>query len=465
MKTLLAPLLIWLTTVCSQAQVTVMLLKDTARYQVSRETLNRDYRPIQTLLASQPAVVAKYRIEQFDRLNTFILKQANLPKRGLNLFLNAYYEPNGKAKWVLVEPFEEMPDSTQQRVLQLLTDFYGSTPFSVGSTVPFSYKSAYFIGQPAPPKRSVRTGAGTIASVEAARHTTRPDTVTKLFFNQLSLTTIPEEVYRFPNLEELDLSKNSIKHLPARLTTDLPKLKRLSLLFNQLTDDSVSFSCNKHLVALNIQGNHLTQIPASTRKNRRLESLWIGNNKLASVHTKGLRRLNNLNLYNAGLVEFPKQIARLKRLKILDLYYNSFTTLPERIGRLRSLEQLAISHNKLKELPASLGRLRNLTTVFAHHNQLSQLPETLPRLPRLKTLDIGYNWFSVVPDALPALTSLEELDLSNNNLQELPASLTKLTHLKKLYLRQNPFLRSQALTGTSAQLIDQLEANRTEVFH
>lgn len=465
MKTIFSTLLLCVTVVCSQAQIKVIWLKDTTLNNISQAALNRDYKPLQTLFKTQPTQLSKYWREQAERVNTFLSKRPDLPKKGINVTINAYYEPDGKAQWVLLDPFGEASDSLRRVVVGILTDFYTNTPFVLGSSVAFSSRATYFVGQPGPPKRSVRTGPGTIISLEAARQTTRPDTVTKLFFNQLSLTAIPEEVYRFPNLEELDLSKNSIGHLPARLTADLPKLQRLSLLFNRLADDSVSFSRNKHLVALNIQGNQLTRVPTTTRKNRRLQSLWLGNNKLTSVKANGLRRLHDLNLYNAGLAEFPKQIARLRRLTVLDLYYNNFTTLPKQLGRLHRLEQLALAHNKLKELPASLSGLRSLQTLFVHHNQLSQLPATMTKLANLRVLDIGYNWFSVVPAALPALASLEELDLSNNNLQELPASLTQLTRLKKLYLRPNPFLSSQTQLGTSAQLIDKLEANRTEVFH
>ncbi|MBC8154014.1 MAG: leucine-rich repeat domain-containing protein [Bacteroidetes bacterium] len=464
MKTLLSILLLF-TTVCSQAQVKVIWLNDTTSHAISRAALDKDYKSLQTLFKAQPALLGKYQREQAERVNTFLSKRSDLPKIGVGVTVSAYFEPDGTAKWVLLDPFGEPSDSLRRTVVRILTDFYAANPFILGSSVAFSVKTTYFIGQPALPKRSVRPGSGTLTTLEAARRTTRPDTVTVLFFNQLSLRAIPEEVYRFPNLEELDLSKNAIGYLPARLTADLPKLKRVSLLFNQLTDDSVSFSRNKHLVALNIQGNKLTRVPISARSNRRLESLWIGNNKLVSVKTNGLRRVNDLNLYNAGLSAFPRQITRLRRLKVLDLYYNSFTVLPRQLGRMRQLEQLALAHNKLNELPASLSGLRNLQTLFVHHNQLSQLPATMNRLTNLTVLDIGYNWFSVVPAVLPTMASLEELDMSNNNLQELPASLTQLTRLKKLYLRQNPLLRNQEQLGTAAKLIDQLEANRIEVFH
>ena len=111
------------------------------------------------------------------------------------------------------------------------------------------------------------------------------------------------------------------------------------------------FASNKHLKALNIQGNELTLLPGTVRLNRRLESLWLGNNRLQTADFRGLRRLTDLNIYNAELTNCPTSVARLRRLKVLDLYYNNITELPARLSRLRKLEQLAISHNKLKHLP------------------------------------------------------------------------------------------------------------------
>ena len=116
-------------------------------------------------------------------------------------------------------------------------------------------------------------------------------------------------MYRFPNLIELDLSKNTIKTLPARLTTNLPKLERLSLLYNALTNDSLFFAANKHLKALNIQGNQLTILPVSIRKNRRIESLWAGNNGLKTVDFRGLRRLSSYSKVILYFVPTPAKIS------------------------------------------------------------------------------------------------------------------------------------------------------------
>ncbi|GAB3643666.1 hypothetical protein GCM10027423_43030 [Spirosoma arcticum] len=450
------------------AQVKVMLLRDTARYQVSQTRLDKDYSPLTNLFRAKPQGAHQAMQAHWKQFDAFMKKRTDVPRMGFSVFVYEYYQPDGKAQFVLIDTDRPHPDSVLANVVTVLTDFYSTTPYPASGTVPFRMMSGMMFGKTYVPPRTVRRGPGLISTLEAARKTTRPDTVTKLAFNQLDLRNVPDIVYAFPNLEELDLSKNTLNELPARLTSDIPTLKRLSVLGNAIPNDSVFITPNKHLLALNLQSNKLTCVPSSIRHNRRLESLWLGNNNLTNLDTKTLRRmrqLTDLNLYNAGLTTLPKTIGRLKRVKVLDLYYNKLKTLPRQVGRMKRLEQLAVAHNDLSQLPASLAKLRRLQTLYAHHNRISQLPDAFTKLKNLRVLDIGYNWFTVAPAVLASLPALEELDLNNNNLQELPASLGTVKGLKKLYLRSNPLTRDDAKAGPYAPIIRQLEANQTEVFY
>lgn len=459
--------------VAARAQVTVLLLADTAKYSLSPAKLAAQYLPLGTLSEGMTAEqrTALYRIRSdFDRARfASIEKQGPLPGYGFSYQVNEYVRANGAVEWVIVQPFGIVPDKLAQELLSRLTVFYTETPLAITVSKPFraTYNTSY--GRPMlSEKRRVRTGDSTISTLEAARATLRPDTVKYLHFNQLALASVPEVVFRFPNLEELDLSKNQLTQLPARLTTNIPSLHRLSLLYNLVGDDSVFIPKNTHLRALTLQGNKLTRIPAAVRNCKNLESLWLGNNNLKELNMsalRGLKRLNDLNLYNAGLTQLPRQIRKLKHVTVLDLYYNQLTELPRQIGRMKRLEQLAISNNKLTKLPDDLARLRRLHSIFAHHNRLSQLPARFAKLASLETLDLGYNKFSALPDVLLGLGTLTSVDISNNNLQTLPTTLIGLKNLKKFYIRSNPLTQSDAKTGPYAQLIEALETNQTEVFY
>ena len=481
MKCILSFVLVWFTALSSHAQVNVQSVNDS----VDQKALTKQYP-----MAVSPRDQTTTRGMAFQKLsgdywldlNRFLHRNGFRTDTSVSIAVTAYFQPTGRADLALygypqiirsktpgqVPALPHLSPANERTFVRLLSAYLASRPLPVTSSLIMApFQLGTYLSLASPSARKIPHGPGVIGDLRAAAATTRPDTVKKLAFGGLQLEQIPDVVYRFTNVEEISLSRNYLTSLPARLTT-LPRLQRLDLAWNRLREDSLFFTRNTHLKAITLQNNALTTVPASLRQNRRLESLWLGNNDLPNLDGRALKRLhrlNDLNLYNAQLAVLPRQIAKLRRLRVLDLYYNNFTALPKQLGRLHRLEQLAVAHNKLSALPASLGGLRHLQTLFVHHNQLSQLPATLAKLTHLAVLDIGYNGFSTVPDVLSRITSLEELDLSSNNLQELPVSLTQLTHLKKLYLRQNPFLRSQALMETSVQLIDRLEANRTEVFH
>ncbi|MBD2705716.1 leucine-rich repeat domain-containing protein [Spirosoma sp. BT702] len=460
----------------SLAQERVFLVRDTTRLNVSLAELTKKYSPALARVAGQQSVFAT-RGRQFldtltarnQRFYSFIERnKKRLPFPGLLLQTQEFVRPDGTFELVFCQfSGKELTEQQEAQLVGVVAEWYVQNPFPFKTTSGFRWNSMTSIGS-VPQKRTVRRAPGVINTLEAAEKTTRPDTVKMLAFNQLDLTNVPEVVYRFPNLEELDLSKNALHELPARLTADIPTLRRLSLLYNSIPDDSVFITRNKHLQSLNLQGNKLTKIPVAVRQNRRLESLWLGNNKLKELDIRSLRRmrrLTDLNLYNAGLTTLPRTVRRLKHVKVLDLYYNKLTVLPRQLGRMKRLEQLAVAHNELKELPASLTKLRRLQVLYVHHNRLSQLPTDFQRLRYLRILDLGYNWYTVVPNVLASLPSLEELSLNNNNVQEFPTVLLSIKGLKKVYMGSNPLFGREAMNSIYAPQIKQLEANNTQVTY
>lgn len=470
-----ALLLCWLILMVQvvQAQTRVILEADTAVAGVNLPTLTRQYQPLDLLIDNLPASDRPNLVNvNFNHMNAerkALIAKGPGPRKGFYYNVTLLCQADGAVDLVLIQPFTDVNPAAIDTLMKRLGTYYGGPKRHFPLTMSRAYAARYanVFGKVEEP-RKLRTGDSTISTLEAARATARPDTVRYVFFNQLDLTNVPDVVYRFPNLEELDLSKNDLTQLPARLITDLPRLQRLSVLYNQIGDDSVFIPRNDHLRALTLQGNRLTRIPAAVRNARKLESLWMGNNRLKELNVKairGLKQLADLNFYNAGLTSLPRQIRQLKRVRVMDLYYNELTTLPKQIGRMRRLEQLAVAHNKLTSLPPQLAKLKRLDTLYAHHNPLSALPDKLATCRSLRLLDLSYSRFSEFPAVLTYLNTLETIDLSGNNIQTLPASVTRLTNLKQLYLRSNPVTRDDAKIGPYAKVIDQLEANRTEVFY
>ncbi|MGA0558072.1 leucine-rich repeat domain-containing protein [Larkinella sp. VNQ87] len=403
-----------------------------------------------------------------------MLKQAKvLQDTGCYVQVALYANADGSINRVYAEPefhFSAIRmDSlaiirVKNRLSPLLCQWFSNYRFPVTAEKPYRYFTGLPIGK-FPSQRKLRRGPGILTTIEDAEKTGRPDTVKHLVFNTLELKEIPNVIYRFPNLEVLDLSSNSLNQIPEEVFL-IPKLKQLNVSFNPLGNDGLHVARNKHLKILNIQSTGITAVPKTVSRNRRLESLWLGLNDfsggLNTAPLRRLRRLNDLNLYRANLAELPRTIHRLKRLEVLDLYYNKLRVLPERIGRMRRLQQLALSNNQLHDLPEQIGRMRRLQVLYTHHNFLASLPASVQKLYTLRILDIGHNAFSRVPEPLLHLPYLEELDISHNRLSDLPTQLSQLQTLRKLFLRGNPISEQKKV---SASLIKDLEKNSTEVFY
>ncbi|HEV7349988.1 leucine-rich repeat domain-containing protein [Telluribacter sp.] len=468
MKTLLV-LALTLTMGTSFAQSRVLTREEAVRNGIDEQVLGNQY--------------MGYRINErgMGAINAFQEEIVKLfkgtPNPGFYLMGTLYADEKGKIDYLIYQIIADHPalDSLRQAVKTKLTE--GLVGWKFENTKGQAYRFGFSIAIGTRPNdllktvpnwstRKVRTGDSTLATVDDALTFSDTLKVKKLFLNQLNLTELPAVIYRFPNLEELDLHANQLTTIYIDAQR-LPRLQKVDLRENKLTNESLTISRNNSIQILNIQRNLFTDIPDAVRSCRRLTSLWIGGNQLTELSNgsfRQLRYLRDINLYQSGLTRLPKGVRKLRRLEVIDLYYNQLVQLPPSVTKLRRLNYLAVSHNQLTELPKRLDRLRRLQVMYAHHNRLSTLPDGVARMPQLRLLDLGYNWYTTFPGEIGKLTTLKELDISGNNLHEFPESLLALKQLEKLYLRGNPFLKG-SLDKKYSMLIDQLKTNATEVYY
>ncbi|TDB59119.1 leucine-rich repeat domain-containing protein [Arundinibacter roseus] len=325
---------------------------------------------------------------------------------------------------------------------------------------------AYFMKGRVLQLREIRRGDSLLSTIEDALKIIDTLKIKALHFHQLDLSQVPDVIYRFPNLELLDLHSNNLRSLSLNMKR-LPKLKQLDLRSNGLHQDSLHLTKNRSLKLLTLHSNELTDVPLAARASRRLQSLWLGGNIALQLSNRSfgrLRRLQDLNLYGCQLTTLPKGLRKLRKLEILDLYYNHFSELPASLTSLKNLSQLAVANNELTRLPDRMDRLKNLQILYAHHNRLSTLPDRMGDMRNLKLVDIGYNWFSTFPEEISGLRNLNELDISGNNFTAFPQSLEEIPQLQTLHLRGNPFLRLEE-EKTYLPHIQKIEKNNTEVFY
>lgn len=102
-----------------------------------------------------------------------------------------------------------------------------------------------------------------------------------LHHNQLS--SFPENIFRFTNLNSLDLSNNGLKILPDVLR--FCPLVTFVAKNNFLTNESLpkTFSEKNMLRELNLSGNHLRSFPEQICDLVNLKYLYLGGNKISNI--------------------------------------------------------------------------------------------------------------------------------------------------------------------------------------
>ncbi len=125
----------------------------------------------------------------------------------------------------------------------------------------------------------------------------QPEKVIKLSLRKMKLKIFPTEIFKFINLQYLDLSKNSIDELPPEIES-LQQLQVLIMSKNKLTTTPAGIGQLKNLKQLNLNQNSIVMFPPQ-----------IGD----------LENLEYLDLWSNELIDLPDSMEQLKKLKVLDL--------------------------------------------------------------------------------------------------------------------------------------------------
>lgn len=198
-------------------------------------------------------------------------------------------------------------------------------------------------------------------------------------------------------------------------------------------------SGNTTIQELDLSEKKLREFPAAITKITSLKKLVLNDNAIGSIPAtiKDLVNLEELHLKNCDLKTLPIEIGLLPNLQVLYVSYNKNLILPESINQLSSLRVLDISYNIGFGLPASLTGLKNLEELACNQcctDVPTEFPAAITQLTRLKWLFITYNSLKAIPESIQNLQNLEELglDASLSYLNELP-DLSKLKKLKTIH--------------------------------
>uniref|UniRef100_A0A7S4K377 UBA domain-containing protein n=1 Tax=Odontella aurita TaxID=265563 RepID=A0A7S4K377_9STRA len=310
--------------------------------------------------------------------------------------------------------------------------------------------------------------------------------------------SLPEEIFAIPNLQNLNLERNSelFGTLPARIDDSasletlflrytnlsgtipasigkLNELTYLVLSVNSLTG-SIPSTLPPKLRALSVAGNALNgTIPSSLGDLQQLEELFLNHNSLSGTIPSSLTTLSALRIINLGKNKLrgaipPKAWASSQVLSTFDVRDNRInSTIPTSIFSLTKLEDLFLQNNTLTGplLPAvgNLKKLQNL--VLASNMMTGTIPSEITQLTNLRQISAGPNLFKgslpddignlrnlrtiiiyvaalsgTIPPSFAELSSLDTVDFTLSGLGgTLPSFIGRLTTLTDLRLEYNRF--------------------------
>lgn len=270
-----------------------------------------------------------------------------------------------------------------------------------------------------------------------------------------------------PNLQNLSLSNNRMSVLDDRI----PKLKSLEMHENPITSIAYDGEYLVNMVTLSLNKAKLASLPPELLcKLPRLEKLEVNGNNLTQIppEISKLTKLVYLSAARNKLESISENIAELKNLRTLDVHSNNLSNLVKGLGKMelitfnvssnllgntmdiqevflnrrdsalaKNLRFLSMADNNLGDQFWTLFNMyEDLRTLNLSYNNLSDLSNF--KLEKLTELYLSGNKFiSLQGDTVLKWKSLKVLMLNGNNLLSLPSELSQLTQLNVLDVGSN----------------------------
>lgn len=202
-------------------------------------------------------------------------------------------------------------------------------------------------------------------------------------------------------------------HTLAQLRSgELKGIKELSICENLSYFPQEIFELADSLEILDLSNNSLSHIPQEISRLKKLKIAFFSNNLFTSVPSafKGCENLYILGLKANKIEQFDEDILPLS-ISWLILTDNRLISLPDSIGKLTKLQKFPLAGNRLTELPRSMSKCKNLELLRLSANQLQEIPSWLLNLPKLSWLAFSGNPCVNTPKLKLNEIALEELEV------------------------------------------------------
>ncbi|KAI4463163.1 s-cell enriched with leucine-rich repeat-containing protein slra-related [Holotrichia oblita] len=277
--------------------------------------------------------------------------------------------------------------------------------------------------------------------------------IVHLNLSNCNLKLLPDSLSELP-LKSLNLSHNSIVHIPSCLLNGLESIEDLNLSYNQISEFEVEPKSILNLQVLDVRCNDMKYIPIWLvhAKSRSLLELYYSCNVLgktnenlyAKIYSYDLRKLVLKDSYILNEnISFLKSIRTLEVLDVANggckTYRNCFTNCDELLDHPsweNTIKILSMSSLNMGFFPKNMICLQSLKELYIADNALFWLPDVIGKLVALEILDISNNNIYFLPNIISDLKNLRVLKLQHNKLTDIKL-LGELVNLKLLDLYEN----------------------------
>ncbi|XP_006038925.2 leucine-rich repeat-containing protein 40-like [Alligator sinensis] len=151
------------------------------------------------------------------------------------------------------------------------------------------------------------------------------------------------------------------------------------------------------VTTVNLSKNQLSEIPARiVELKESVCDVNLGFNKLSSISLELclLHRLTHVDVRNNFLTSLPEEMEALTKLQIINLAFNRFKIFPSVLYHIPTLETILLSNNQVGSIdPFQLKKMDKLGTLDLQNNDLLQVPPELGNCETLRTLLLEGNPF------------------------------------------------------------------------
>jgi Leucine-rich repeat (LRR) protein len=285
-----------------------------------------------------------------------------------------------------------------------------------------------------------------------------------------------------PKLIKINLSFNNLTQILYESLAYLLYLEHLDLSFNRIDfigerifSTNIGNSERKKLKYLNLQSNLLVSVGDLFLNFLKLEIIRLSENNLKKIpyfdsQFKGQRTLSDIYLNRNSLTSIESLSSWLNSVKNLYLDYNKISFIQDNAFlHLKNLQTLSISNNFLQNLTSNnFFYLYNLKFLFLGFNKIESLEtKTFQNLNKLVKLDLSFNrLLSIDPNLFRGLDNLEDLNLqSKTRIQLNNQSFAYLKSLTNFYLNVSMLDNFECIFMHTIERILQRKISHRYIFY